>query len=201
MHNHPIRWYIRTYSTKHDLTVPSGGLNCPASFILFILFLFACLPFIFSFSFPIGFIMFACTRGYISLVQWHYFKNCQWWHDALHNVFKNRRHTLPIYLTVVSINYLTKNTFTSDGFQSYKENRRLLLLIYAVILKLSTFFGIYVHIFSDQLFLLLLLFLTILLIIFFFICVFIVFFFALVFICFRFFLLAFYCSRQQQQQK
>ena len=94
----------------------------------------------------------------------------------MHNIFKNRRHTLPIYLTVVSINYLTKNTFTTDGFQSYEENRRLLLLIYAVILKLSTFFGIYVHIFSDQLFLLLLLFLTILLIIFFFICVFIVFF-------------------------
>ena len=141
------------------------------------------------------------TRGYISLVQWHYFKNCQWWHDALHNIVKNRRHTLPIYLIILSKNYLTKNTVTTDGFQSYEENRRLLLLIYAVILKLSTFFGIYVHIFSDQLFLLLLLFLTILLIIFFFICVFIVFFFTLVFICFRFFLLAFYCSRQQQQQK
>ena len=112
-------------------------------FSISVSFLFACLPFIFSFSFPIGFIMFACTRGYISLVQWHYFKNCQWWHDALHNVFKNRRHTLPIYLTVVSINYLTKNTFTTDGFQSYEENRRLLLLIYAVILKLSTFLRVY----------------------------------------------------------
>ena len=87
--------------------------------------------------------IFARTRGYISLVQWHYFKNCQWWHDALHNIFKNRRHILPIYLTVVSINYFTKNTVTTDGFQSYEENRRLLLLIYAVILKLSTFLGVY----------------------------------------------------------
>ena len=89
---------------------------------------------------------------------------------------KNRQHTLPIYLIILSVYYLKKNTVTTAGFQGYKENRRLLLLIYAVILKLSTFFGIYVHIFSDQLFLLLLLFLTILLIIFFFICVFIVFF-------------------------
>ena len=61
----------------------------------------------------------------------------------MHNIFKNRRHILPIYLTVVPINYLTKNTVTTDGFQSYEENRRLLLLIYAVILKLSTFLGVY----------------------------------------------------------
>ena len=95
-------------------------------------------------DFPfIVFLMFARTRGYISLVQWHYFKNCQWWHDALHNIFKNRRHTLPIYLIVLSIYCLTKNTVTTDGFQSYEENRRLLLLIYAVILKLSTFLGLY----------------------------------------------------------
>ena len=153
-------------------------------------------------DFPIiVYLMFARTRGYISFVQvqWHYFKNCQWWHDALHNIVKNRRHTLPIYLIILSKNYLTKNTVTTDGFQSYEENRRLLLLIYAVILKLSTFLGLYTFLEINCSFFVILTFLLIFLSF----CVFIVFLLVFKNLLYSFFFLLafyFYCSWQQKKK-
>ena len=135
-------------------------------------------------------LMFARTRGYILVVQWHYFKYYQCWHNALHNMYENRRHILPIYLIIITLYYLTKNTVTIDGFQSYEENRRLILLIYAVILKLSTFLGL--STFLDINFSFLLFFN--LLINFF--CPFSVLLFFLLFFK-NFFFLAFYCSRKK----